>query len=68
MRKIIKILKKPQTIILYLMDKNYLWFLPDSVFIKLKYKLIIGKKLNLQNPKTYNEKLQWLINMKQKNM
>lgn len=27
---------------------------------KLKYRLVTGKKLNLKNPKTFNEKIQWL--------
>ncbi len=32
----------------------------DKLFLKLKYYTKIGKKLNIQNPKTFNEKLQWL--------
>ncbi len=35
-------------------------FFPDKLFVKLKYKLTTGKKLNLKNPQTYNEKLQWM--------
>lgn len=35
-------------------------FLPDEVFLKKKYKLIFGKTLNLEDPQTFNEKLQWL--------
>ncbi len=34
--------------------------LPDSIYIRSLYKRISGKKLNLSNPKTFNEKLQWL--------
>lgn len=34
--------------------------IPDKMFLKLYYKVIFGRKLNLQNPKTFNEKLQWL--------
>ena len=34
--------------------------IPDKLFLKLKYRHILGKKLNLNNPKTFNEKLQWL--------
>ena len=34
--------------------------LPDEVFLKLKYRLKTGKRLDLKNPKTFNEKLQWL--------
>lgn len=32
----------------------------DIDFLKKKYKLTTGKDLNLDNPQTYNEKLQWL--------
>lgn len=34
--------------------------LPDKMFIKLEYRYYTGRKLNLDNPKTFNEKLQWL--------
>ncbi len=34
--------------------------LPDKAFLKLKYKLKTRRSLNLKNPKTYSEKLQWL--------
>lgn len=53
----------------YLFDSDYrflvnsLWFykdMPDEEYIKKKYKARTGKKLNLDNPQTYNEKPQWL--------
>lgn len=34
--------------------------LPDSLYLKLQYKNIMGRQLDLKNPKTFNEKLQWL--------
>ena len=34
--------------------------IPDKTFLELKYRYKIGSKLNLRNPRTYNEKLQWL--------
>ena len=34
--------------------------MPDSLFAKLSYRGIMGEKLNLHNPVTFNEKLQWL--------
>ena len=34
--------------------------LPDKLYLKIKYRRIMHKKLNLQDPKTFNEKLQWL--------
>lgn len=33
---------------------------PNSWYIKTRYYFYIGKKLNLKDPKTFNEKLQWL--------
>lgn len=32
----------------------------DEFFIKMRFYLVMGKKLDLKNPRTYNEKLQWL--------
>lgn len=32
----------------------------DKKYIEAIYLLVFGKKLNLKNPKTFNEKLQWL--------
>ena len=32
----------------------------DEFFLKSKFRLIFGKKLNIQTPQSYNEKLQWL--------
>lgn len=34
-------------------------FIPDSIMIKLQYKIKTGRKLNLKNPKRFTEKLQW---------
>lgn len=34
--------------------------LPDKLYLKLKYYLKLKKRLNLRNPQTFNEKLQWL--------
>ena len=35
-------------------------FLSDELYLKLIYWQKMGKKLNLNNPKRFNEKLQWL--------
>lgn len=32
----------------------------DRMFLKITYRLLTGKKLNIDNPKTFNEKIQWL--------
>ncbi len=60
MNKIIKYIKKPLNVLLYLMNKNFFKWIPDKKYIKIKYKLEMNKKLNLQNPQMFNEKLQWL--------
>lgn len=48
-----------KTILIYLDRKNILR-LPDDLYIKILYKKFLHLKLNLKNPKTLNEKLQWL--------
>ena len=40
--------------------KYFLRFLPDKFYIKLYYRAVFKKKIDLENPKTFNEKLQWL--------
>ena len=35
-------------------------YLSDKLYLKLLFRHRVGHKLNLDNPKTYNEKLQWL--------
>lgn len=32
----------------------------DALYLKLLYRYRLGKKLNLKNPQTFNEKIQWL--------
>lgn len=38
----------------------YTCILPDKIYLKMLYKQRTGKKLNLKNPKTFNEKQNWL--------
>ncbi len=59
-RKFAKAIKNPKLILLYILRFKIFRIIPDATYLKIKYKLIIGKKLNLNNPKTFNEKLQWL--------
>jgi hypothetical protein len=34
--------------------------IPDKTYVKMQYKRKVGVRLNLDNPQTFNEKLQWL--------
>lgn len=64
MNKILPYLKHPQMIAFGLMYKKLRseWGkkLSDEEYLSLVYKLRFGKKLNLESPKTFSEKLQWL--------
>lgn len=40
--------------------KYFFRFIPDSMYIKIYYRMKFHKKLNLKEPKTFNEKIQWL--------
>ena len=41
-------------------SRNMLNWMSDEAFLKRKFKLRMGYELDLDNPKTFNEKLQWL--------
>lgn len=40
--------------------KGYLNFLSDEKYLRMMYRIKFNKPLNLKNPKTYSEKLQWI--------
>ena len=42
------------------LSANLLRKIPDEMYVKLKYRVKMGKKLNLENPVTFSEKIQWL--------
>jgi uncharacterized protein YqgQ len=58
--KIIGVIKNPKKIIIYLDYHGYLNWLNDKAYLKLVFYARMGKRLDLENPKTFNEKLQWL--------
>ena len=40
--------------------KNFFSWLPDKVYLSLRYRCQMGHWINWKNPKTFTEKLQWL--------
>lgn len=54
-----KALSKPRDLLLFLFEK-IAPIVPDKSYLRVKYYLRMGKRLNLNNPKTFNEKIQWL--------
>lgn len=59
MKKIIELIKSPLKIFIFLNNRNILR-LSDKTYLKIRYRASMHKKLNLDNPQTYCEKLQWL--------
>lgn len=59
MQNIVTYIKKPKTLGLAILSHFGTW-LPDSLYLKIMFRLKMGYKLNLKNPQTFNEKLQWL--------
>lgn len=61
---LISIVKKPTTLgkLVFgkLVKKDWLKWMPDKMYLQLRYRELVGEKLNLDAPKTFNEKLQWL--------
>ena len=60
LNKLFRALSNPRQALLYLLKLRISRLIPDKAYLKLKYRIIFGKKLNLNNPQTFNEKLQWL--------
>lgn len=53
-------IKKILLFLLIRLNNNGVLKLSDINYLKLRYYLSFNKKLNLSNPQTFNEKLQWL--------
>lgn len=52
-------IKHPVTLLISLLS-HFGSFIPDKPYLQLLYRLRMGYWPNLKNPKTFNEKLQWL--------
>lgn len=52
--------KNPLEILFTIGIRGGFRFLSDEAYIRLMYKCRFRKKINLENPETFNEKIQWL--------
>lgn len=59
MQPIINYIRNPKAILISLTIKFY-WLFSDATYLKIRYYLCFGKWLDLKNPQTFSEKLQWL--------
>lgn len=55
-----KFIRNPGLIFKSLGHREFLNWIPDSLYLKISYYISTGSRLHLKEPKTYNEKLQWL--------
>lgn len=60
MNKLMKFAHNPGLLVLSLGHRGRLKGMGDARYLKLIYCIKMGKALNLDDPKTYSEKLQWL--------
>lgn len=60
MNELAKLIKNPYVVFRLPKLQQRMRFLPDAVYLKLVYRARIGRPLNLNSPKGFNEKLQWL--------
>lgn len=58
--KLQQFIKEPYTLLFALGRRGLLKWIPDKMYLKLRYKLYTGEKLHLKRPQTFNEKIQWL--------
>ncbi|WP_258831557.1 ATP-grasp fold amidoligase family protein [Peribacillus frigoritolerans] len=59
-KKIIKVIRDPKIAVFYILNSKISRLIPDAYFLKIPYKIRTGKKLDLKNPVSFNEKIQWL--------
>lgn len=52
-------MKRPRRAAAVILQHYFTW-LPDKAYLKLLFKFKMGRRLNLKNPQTFSEKLQWL--------
>lgn len=59
-KKLKKIIYNPDLLLSWTINKGILKWIKDETCLKIKYKAALNQKLNIDNPQTFNEKLQWL--------
>ncbi|MGI6341502.1 MAG: ATP-grasp fold amidoligase family protein [Bacteroidales bacterium] len=59
-KRLVKAIKQPRLLMTYLLVNYLAPFFSDKTYIKIKSFLIFGKSFNIDNPTTFNEKMNWL--------
>lgn len=58
--RISELITDPRRIVAFLGSRGFLNWMPDALYLKIVFPMFTGYKLDLKNPQTFNEKLQWL--------
>ncbi len=59
MKSVIQFLRHKEDIGVKILMRYFSW-LPDKLYLKLLFRFVMNRRLNLRNPQTFSEKLQWL--------
>ena len=59
-KTILQLSKSPRKWIIPLAEKGFFRWMDDERYIKMLSKCVTGKEVNLNDPKTFTEKIQWL--------
>ena len=59
-KKIVETLKNPWKLFYLAATRGLFTRMPDDQYLKCMFRARMGRKLDLDNPQTFNEKLQWL--------
>ena len=60
MNKLLKYIRRPQNIIYWFVCRRPKLVKDDRRLLEMRYSLSFGRRLRLDNPQTFSEKLQWL--------
>ena len=60
LKKMLKLFKRPDWIWLYFSRRGMMNWMSDETYLKQVFRIRMKKKLDLEDPKTFNEKLQWI--------
>ena len=56
----LQMLKSDRSTFMAAIIQNFFGWLPDKTYLQLLYRFKMGHRLDLNHPKTFTEKIQWL--------
>lgn len=60
MHRLVEYIKNPKLVLLGFLNNGILNWLSDEKYLKYRFRICMGNTLNIDNPVSFNEKLQWL--------